>query len=266
MVQRFMVAKKNKGITKKSQENYRYFFRGFIKKFPVLPLKPEEIEEFLIGTSENVVTRQSYDRKLRALYNFLVLRGVIATSKNPMKLIEKPVPAKKVARSLTTEELRQLFTAHHPKKHLAFLLFLANTGVRLSEALSADTPEKFKENTVMVRGKEGEHEVPISPDVRAEVLQAIPWPWASYFAASRAVRRAFRRAGITGKRASAHTLRHTFVQHWEGDESVLIEIMGWTTGRMLQVYKAFHAKRAVQQHRQYNPLNTIKGPHLPNLF
>ena len=85
------------------------------------------------------------------------------------------------------------------------------------------------------------------------VISVLPWPWGSWQAAVLAVRRAFKSAGITGKRASAHPLRHTFVRMWEGDESLLVGILGWTSPRMLAVYRPYDLKRAVAQHQHNSP-------------
>jgi integrase len=112
----------------------------------------------------------------------------------------------------------------------------------------------MRPDTVVVQGKGDEREVPLSPAVRDIVLAHVPWRWSSSQAAGLAVRRAFRRAAISGPRAGAHALRHTFVRQWNGDESVLIGIMGWTSSRMLKVYRPYNLERAISQHHAYSPL------------
>ena len=87
------------------------------------------------------------------------------------------------------------------------------------------------------------------------VLAALPWPWSSANYAGMAVSEAFRRVGIPGPRAGAQTLRHTFVRYWQGDETLLVGIMGWTTGRMLKVYRPYDLDRAIHQHGMFTPVH-----------
>ncbi len=208
-------------------------------------------------------SRDTYFRLLRNLYNWLDRRGLIAGS--PMGAVETPRLSRKVARVLTPGEFRQLFLCAQRTIDRAFLLLLADTGMRLSEAFSVNAFSFDGRGMVSVDGKTGQREVPISGEVESIVKQELPWPWSSREAAGLAVRKAFRRAGIKGTRASAHTPRHTFVRLWAGDESVLVDLMGWTSPKMLAVYKPFNRDRATEQHHRYSPLRTLNGPSVLQL-
>ena len=257
----FMAVKATKGLSPRTLTEYQYKLAMFANTHPKLPQKVKPIESFLVQTGPSLDTRDTYYRLLRNFYNVLMRRMIV--SSNPIRLIEAPKVPRKVARSLTPAQLGQLLHCLHLRPQVrAFLFLLADTGVRLSEALSV-TPCSANGVVITVTGKTGEREVPISPQVRQMVLDALPWPWATYYTASRAVRRAFGDAGITGPRASAQSLRHTFCRSWDGDETLLQGIMGWTSLKMLQVYRPYSLQRAIAQHRDNSPVNRINGHSLP---
>ena len=251
----FLIAKTSRGLSARTIASYTYRLRAFARMCPALPSSPEPIEAFLAQTGPSLDNRETYFRLLRNLYRWLHRRQMIEG--NPIDLVEKPKLTRKVARSLGIEELSQLLNhPNHSPAARAFLHLLADTGLRLSEALSV-TDHRIGLTTITVVGKQGEREVPISPEIRQMVLQVLPWPWGSWQAAGLAMRRAFRRAGITGHRASAQTLRHTFVRLWRGDETLLVGILGWTSARMMAVYRPYDVPRAVGQHRIYSPIRHI---------
>ncbi len=252
----FVSAKTKKGLSPKTLDAYWYRLGVFILFHPELPTTPEPLETFIARAGPEPETRDTYFRLLRGFYRWLVKRKLLPTNDNPFPMIEAPVMPHKVARGLTPDELHQLLAfPGHARPMRAFLHLLADTGIRLSEGLSVADYPQTNPATLTVKGKEGEREVPVSPPVRAMVLEPLPWPWPTHRHqdASRAVRKAFRAAGFTGKRASAQTLRHTFTRLWEGDESVLVGIQGWTSFRMLRVYKPYNVGQAVEQHRVYSP-------------
>ncbi len=265
LVDRFLAAKMAKGLRPKTLTGYASGLNRFARMYPDLPEDPCEIESFLLDTGPTLETRDTYYRLLRNFYRWLMARQRIVT--NPMILVEAPRLKPKVPRGLTPDELYQLlsFPGHTPRRR-AFLHLMADTGLRLGEALSVEE-DKVGERTVHVDGKVGEREVPISPDIRRMVLATLPWPWKNANNASKAVRRAFEAAGIIGKRASAQTLRHTFVRLWSGDESILVSIMGWTTPRMLLHYRPYDIDRAAEEHRHHSPLCRLpRQLSLSNLF
>ena len=249
----FLDAKRAAGLSERTLETYRYRLRIFCRFHPkALPDQASDLEQFVGAMGPTPETRETYYRLLRNLYNWLERRGVIKVS--PMRAVEAPRVPRKIARSISANELIRLVRhPDHPPSVRAFLLLLADTGVRLSEALSIVSPRQFSDGFVTVNGKTGGRIVPVSSTVESEVSRALPWPWQSRGGASKAIVRAFHRAGITGKRASPHTLRHTFTRLWEGDESLLVGILGWTSSAMLKTYRPYDLSRAKHQHRRYSP-------------
>lgn len=251
----FLDGKRARGLSEKTLSNYGYSLGKFARVVTVLPLKPEPIERFLADAGPEPETRDTYYCILQIFYRWLRVRKHIR--RNPMVAIERPIVPPKVARWLTHDELKRLLAAPHPWVVRVFLLLIVDAGLRLSEALSV-TAADLTGDTAIVSGKTGQREVPISPLVRIAVLNVGAWPWTRPDSASKAVRKAFARAGFTGKRASAHTLRHTFSELWEGDESILQGIMGHRSPRMLRKrYRLYNVPRALRQHQKHGPLNNL---------
>ena len=251
----FLIGKRARGLSARTIEGYHYRLGLFAKAYPRLPEAPTELEKFLASQGPTLETRDTYYRLLRNFYRWIRRRGL--TDSNPFDRLDAPILRRKVARAFSDDELRRILAYPHRPHHIAFLYFLFDTGARLSETWAIDGQHHFGDGVVLVEGKTGEREVPVSPEVRKMVLDVLPWPWASRDAAGLAVRRAIKQAGIDGSRASAQTIRHTFVRRWEGDETVLIGIMGWTSGAMLRVYRPYNLNRARSQHRQNSLLRRV---------
>lgn len=255
----FLEAKRAKGLSPRTIETYHYRLTAFARQNPELPLSPEPIEAILADAGPEPETRHQHFRILRTFYRWLAKRGVIET--NPIDLVEPPRLPPKVARSLSRDQLRQLLRYPCWDVLRAFLWLLSDTGLRLSEGWRLAKGD-MDSRIITVKGKVGERQVPITPYVRNMVLnlpgeRPFAERWSSRQAAGLAVKRAFNRVGFTGKRASAHTLRHTFVRLWEGDENLLVGILGWTSARMLKVYRPYDITRAMRQHRRYSPIKKL---------
>jgi site-specific recombinase XerD len=74
------------------------------------------------------------------------------------------------------------------------------------------------------------------------------------------VKKAFQQAGITGKQASPHTLRHTFGRIWHdkgGDLSSCCDIMGHYSPEVTKQYVNMSKRELIGKYDQFNPLISI---------
>jgi site-specific recombinase XerD len=79
------------------------------------------------------------------------------------------------------------------------------------------------------------------------------------------VQKAFKKAEIDGKRASPHTLRHTFGRNWitqGGDVASLKAILGHANIAMTQQYMTLSIEDLVSKNKQYNPLISMADDRL----
>ena len=267
LVRQFLIAKRAAGRADKTLEKYAQILERFARSHRKLPTDPDPITGFLVGITGELETIDTYCRTLSSFYSWLGRRRIVA--RNPMPEVERPRLRDKVPRILEPDQLRQLLLyPGHTDRDRALLFFLVDTGARVGEAAHLALDDLY-ESHVILRGKTGEHFAPISPEVRSMLVHLPrhprstgPWVFLNSrqggrllpSSATHIVMKSFRRAGLRGRRYSAHALRHTFGTLWEGDELVLQQILGHRKLAMVQRYRRFRIRRAVAQHAVHSPL------------
>lgn len=104
-VRSFITQRRHSGLRERTFENYGYVFSPFMRRHPILPLKPEPIEEFIYSIQGEPETRHRYYRTLKSLYRFLEDRRGIT---NPFKHIQLATPPRKERDHLTREQVKEL--------------------------------------------------------------------------------------------------------------------------------------------------------------
>jgi integrase len=235
-------------LSPRTLEGYTLRLNRFAGAFRDLPTEPEAIE----GYCAQFTNPGQYDthwRTIGTLYRWLVRRRKIDPSKNPMLYAERPRTRRQVPRAFTDDELRQLFAYPHEGYVRLLLRLLLRTGLRLGEAMSLHpTTDCLRELTIVVDGKTGPREVPCDPELITVLRWMLPWPWKNARVASHTVIKAMRAAGLTGKRASAHSLRHAFARRWRGDTHTLSGILWGHQSKMLGHYRPYNVDDAVDEY------------------
>lgn len=260
----FLTAKISAGYAAATLEGYRYTLNPLAQLYSSLPTKPEAIERFLAQWS-HPETKATRWRRLCTFYRWLVKRHLIRARDNPMLYAETPRARTKAARGLTRQELVRLFDYPHKPAMKTLLLLLIHCGLRREEAwgLKPSNVKDYVDQSgrayyaLVVSGKTGEREVPIPLPLRNMLRELLPWPWKTAESMGQLVRRAFRQAGIDGKRASAHTLRVTWARMWPGDKVLLKGMGGWKTWRMLEHYRPYDLEEAAREQEAWNLLNGV---------
>ena len=253
-VSAFLKTTEAKGRSKWTITWYRSILNIFAAMYPALPRDPVQCEEFILTCTAGDERRHGYYRALRALYNYAERR--MGLKNNPMRQMDPPGRKKKLPRPLTPEQLNQLLVFPHPARIQAVLLFISDTGARLSEFLSLDKDSFFETEygvIASITGKTGERLVPVSRNVYNNVIKVVPLNISSN-RLSRIVSQAFREAHVPG---SAINLRHTFGTLWEGSEESLQSIMGHSDFQTTQRYRELRTKLICQQHAMYSPLRHV---------
>jgi len=226
------------------------------------------------------LTKSSVGRKLaaiRSLFRFLLRRGII--EKNPAELVSTPKKEKKLPFHLNIDEITTLVEAPKlpeelPSRDRAILETLYSSGLRVSELTGLDIKGvDLQAGSVRVLGKGGkERIIPLgSKAVKAleEYIEmkgnpGINAPLFTNSRGGRLTRRSVARIVDkymlhleTMKKASPHTLRHTFATHLlEGgaDLRSIQEMLGHASlsttqkythvsiDRLLEVYDKAHPK------------------------
>ncbi len=165
-VQEFLSSRKAMGLSPRTIRWYRGLLNPFSRINPQLPQDPGTIEGFLGALNGSDETRHGYFRALRAFYRWLSRRHALV---NPMETIGPPRRRRKTPYSLTTTKLGWLLMVPLSSRDRALLTLLIDTGVRIGEALGLVRDDVFEE-TIIVSGKTGEREVPISPETKEHLI------------------------------------------------------------------------------------------------
>jgi integrase/recombinase XerC len=219
----------------------------------------------------------SIGRKLaavRSLYRFLARRGVV--ERNPARQVRAPRPTRKLVSFLPAEEAAAVMDARGTSgaaraRDAAVLEMLYATGLRVSELAGLDVDAVDREaRTVRVLGKGGKERIVPYGAPAARALDAYLGRRADgrgpVFVNPRGgrltvrsihaiVRRAARAAGIT-RRASPHTLRHTFATHLldaGADLRAVQELLGHASISTTQIYTHTSVERLKQVYEKAHP-------------
>ncbi|MDR0822417.1 MAG: tyrosine recombinase XerC [Endomicrobium sp.] len=194
------------------------------------------IRQYMAYLTEGNLKRSSLLRKFAALktfYKFLIINKIVL--KNPFNLVSNPKKDKRVPIFLTEDEMQKLFNIEEIKlRDMAMLELLYSSGLRISELIDLKLKDiDFISNIVKVRGKgDKERLIPIGEKCISAIMnyinerknEGLPCDIDSpaFLSASnkkfdpRAARQIFynwfAKAGIT-KKASPHTIRHSFATH-----------------------------------------------------
>ncbi|MDQ3991904.1 MAG: tyrosine recombinase XerC [Actinomycetota bacterium] len=243
------------------------------------------LRRYLAHLATRGYARASIARKasaIRSLYRFMLWRGDVKAS--PAALLSAPKPGKRLPAVLKASEAETLLAApegHDPVavRDRAILELLYASGLRVAELCGLDVDDvDLRTQRVRVLGKgRKEREVPVG-DPAAEAL-------ARYLASARAAmapegpdsRRVlfynrrrkriqprdvrslvetYRRKALAGRRASPHTLRHSFATHlMEGgaDIRAVQELLGHASLATTERYTHVSRARLYGVYRRSHP-------------
>ena len=156
-----------------------------------------------------------------------------------MERIEPVRRKKRLPRILTRGEISAAWAACKDDRERVLIGVFLDTGLRVGEVATL-THSDVGDFSLRVSGKVGDRQVPVSPWVRAAILDLAEgdFCWVSHRRPGRplsksgiqqVVRDVLRRAGMGGPKLGPFTLRHTFGTEYVrlgGNVRVLQEIMG----------------------------------------
>ena len=254
----FLRSRQSKGLSDRTIRWYRGILNRFASLYPILPQSPEECEDFLLSCPGGDEWRHGYYRTIRTLYRFLAKRtnGRLA---NPVEIIDAPRRQKKLPKFLTLDQLGQLIDREHTPQIRELIITLADTGMRLDEAvhLRPEDLHQTKEGCwAMITGKTGARAAPMSESTYQMLLTTLPFKYHRDTYCHR-ISQAMKDAGIKG---SAHTLRHTFATQWDGSDHDLQAILGHADPSTVQIYRHLRMSNLLRQHQKFSPLRPHPQP------
>ncbi len=206
-------------------------------------------------------------RILRMFYRWLDSHQLV---ENVMEDVDRPVVPSRFPRTLTIDEIANMFDACQDQRDSAMMSVLLDTGIRVGELANLTWAEITSEGA-RVRGKTGMRFVPVTDHV-SRLLNGMgdeTHVWIGRHGpltlngVKQAIRRVMYRAGIRPPKAGPHTLRHTFgllyVKHG-GDPFSLQRVMGHTSIESTMLYVQMHSQDLIDQYVRFAPSTHIQFP------
>jgi integrase/recombinase XerD len=241
----------------------------FARFQPILPRRPESIEFFLASLQDSDETKYDVYRALKTFFKFICKRRRLP---NPMDDVQPPHRRKIVMPTLEADELVRLLGDAETLLEKAIITTLIDSGLRAGELCSL-LKQNIKQQTLIVQGKIGWRELPISQETRILLLQlagSSPNEFVFYdykkghldrHQVYAIVRSLLNKAGITGLKVGPHRLRHAFGKNYlvcGGDLRSLQEIMGHADIETTQKYASLNLNDVINKHRQFSPLRYVQ--------
>jgi integrase/recombinase XerD len=248
----------------------------FAKCCPTLPRRPEPIEAFLATLQGSPETKYDVFRALKTFFKFVSSRHHLP---NPMDAIKSPRRPRTLMPTLEVGELMRLLNSTESPRDRAVIILLVDCGVRAGEVCSL-LKHNIKQETIIVHGKVGWREVPISEETRRLLLQVATLSPDDYvFHGHKGpitrhliyaiVRRALEKAGVKGPKLGPHRLRHAFGKNFlvqGGDLRSLQEIMGHADIKTTEKYATLNLTDIIKKHRQFSPLKAAHAAAQESFF
>ena len=259
VVDAFVASRRARGCSASYEGWLRYCLGRLVRTWSELPRDPESVELVLAevrGVSDE--TRYDVWVAMRLLFRWASRRYTVPDA---AAFVERPLRRRKVARTLTGEEVDRLLGSGLSRRDRALLTLLLDTGMRIGE-LASLTWQTVGTSVVVVTGKTGRREIPISP-VTSRALMGLGdgrhvWATAhgpmSVEGLQVAVKRALARAGLRG---GPHLLRHTFGRLYVmagGDIFSLQRIMGHADVATTRRYVEMDLRDVQTQHARFSPV------------
>ena len=272
-IEEFMVTRG--GLRPRSQKEYRKNLDLFERSFPDLPGTSQEVQSWLNNMRCTPETVYARFRLLRTFYKHLYL---FHDTPDLMLQVRPPRLRPRAMRTFTDQELYSLFSLSLTPRESALLTLLVDVGPRAGECVNL-TWDDITPGFVTLRGKTGERIVPISETTyrRLATLSNGSGPLfqgkrgpLTYEGVYKLVRHLCQRAGITGRRSSPHSFRHTFATNYAGaegcDPKVLQDMLGHKDFKSTLRYIQNNPKRMARNHQLCTPLRLIPLAAQGSLF
>lgn len=197
-----------------------------------------------------------------------------------MKGVAVPRVPRKVMATLEPRELHRLLNSPTVLRDKALITLFVDNGIRTSELVTL-RPQDILTDTILVRGKTGQREVPVSEETQRLLLALIQQNKDKKFifygqrgpltrmGAYRIVRDCMERAGIVGPKMGAHRIRHAFGKGFltsGGDVRTLQEIMGHANLSTTEKYANLNLTDTIKKHHRFSPLHTAHQAAQESMF
>jgi len=216
---------RGKPLKDKSISNYRACERIITKYFDELPIEPIKYRELLVELGKTYAEDSvvNYFNILHSLFAYLEENFEMD---NPMRKVPRPPTSKKQRRYFTPDQIIKIINACVSDWERALILTLIDSGCRIGDCANL-LKENVYSNYFLIkgiyhgrnlRGKTGQLRYRLNPEL-CKILKNLNNDRSFVFARNgseptskklqKAVTRIIKRAGFTGEKLGAHTIRHS---------------------------------------------------------
>lgn len=263
-------------------------------------LTPDHIKGFLLYTGSltqaqsehghlkngrpSSLTTHGYARAIKAFCRWLARNDYV--DRSPFDGVGMPKVEQSVVQAFTSDDVRKMLRVAQARRHAhrdyALVLLLYDTAIRAGELARLRLEDvDFEAGWLRVQGKGAkERMVPLGQTARRALWRYVetarPEPIVpaacqvflnerresmSVFGVWRIVRSVAEAAGVTGKRLSPHTLRHSAAEDFlrnGGDAFALQKLLGHTSLAVTRMYVDLVAKDLQDAHRRASPGDNLR--------
>ena len=245
-------------ILRRYSPKTRKVYLGHVRRFladidrPVAEMTQRDVRDYIVRTSGDRVS-VGYQRQIIAALSFLFER--VLKDPRPVRGIPLPERDRKLPVVLSRDEVRRILAATTNPKHRLALSLTYAAGLRLGEVAALRVGDVDVERRMLhVRAGKGRKDrytlladhvcrllesYPVPNDPKAFLLTGTrPGRHLTHRTIQKVFQQACERAGIR-KRATLHTLRHSFATHLlEGGTGLrhIQELLGHSSSRTTEIY------------------------------
>ena len=264
LVEQYLGECKARGLKASTNLQNQWALVRLEKHCPELPCGTPDLVPIFDQPSLGLESRRDLRKCLRT---FFAWAGERYSIPDPCKGLGRFPKSGLLPRILTNDELAQLLEAAELPRDRALLLTTLDCGLRLTEVAGLKR-WGIRDGWLVVEGKSGARQVPVSPEV-SELLRDIgegEYVWMgrqgplTRYGVQQVFKRMFIRAGVGGRKAGPHAIRHTFATLYlraGGGVHHLQQILGHRSIETTMIYVHLAGNDVQADHAAYSPVRTL---------
>jgi integrase/recombinase XerD len=239
-----------------TQRTYITAFSDYINYFKTKPLDEitdEEKKDYMLYLVEKRQISASFQNQIINAIKFYYEK-VLGQDKMPFMILERPLKERHLPTVLSEEETKRIMNSVSNLKHKTVLLTIYSAGLRISEGINLKITDIDKNrNLIFVKDAKGKKDrytllsKKLIPYLDRYITEYKPKLWLfegqdggqySQRSIQAVLTEACKIAGIT-KKATVHTLRHSFATHMlehKYDLRYIQELLGHSSPKTTQIY------------------------------
>jgi len=273
----------NRRLADSTKEGYEIRLKNFLDHFPILPLLPEPIQDYIDDLPGSDAHRHTCATLLRTLYRWAYrLHHIPRPIENPIDLVKFPPDGRKskLPRVLTDDEAMNVIKAGRTFEETTALRLLWTSGIRAGELRSLTGDMLYPSDVAMPQpsirptGKMGERKIWITDQMYDDLKTLAASKHDGYLFTDKngnqlrkdglyqRVAWCMKKTGIKGKKLGPYAFRHTFITDViadSGDLNLAKELAGHSKIATTERYTHLAPAHIADGFAKFNPEHRDNG-------